>query len=358
VFRLTLWLAGILLAAFAGLVGAALAAGAALPNGGQIAFEAFRQGDWDVYLLDVGRGFAANLTRAHSDGWDRSTAWSPDGTTLAYTSVVGLDNMDIFTRQIQCPSLLLPCDGLHNLTHYAGNDYAPVWSPDGGQIAFVSERDYNREVYVMNRDGGDVRNLSQHPDTDMSPTWSPDGGQIAFVSERDRLIQVYITDTARTTIRSVVGNFSQSLIWSPDGRQMAYLSGGDIYLAATECLEGLLACGSGARNLTQNRYDDTLPSWSPDSQRIMFQSNRPKPQVFVLDIACATGADACMDGVQLSDRLQRQFMPAWSPDGERVVMISDDSGRLELYVLEVGTAGLQRLTNMRTQLYAPRWRPG
>ena len=60
------------------------------------------------------------------------------------------------------------------------------------QIAFVSERDGNREIYVMDADGENPRNLTNHPSSDRDPSWSPDGKYIAFVSKRDGNREIYV----------------------------------------------------------------------------------------------------------------------------------------------------------------------
>ena len=61
-----------------------------------------------------------------------------------------------------------------------GLNYEGVWSPDGTRIAFTSERDGNREIYVMNADGSQQTNLTMDPGVDFSPAWSADGAKIAF----------------------------------------------------------------------------------------------------------------------------------------------------------------------------------
>ena len=62
---------------------------------------------------------------------------------------------------------------LANLTRHPARDTSPTWSPDGARIAFVTGRDGNDEIYIMNADGSGLRNLTQHPADDWSPAWSP-----------------------------------------------------------------------------------------------------------------------------------------------------------------------------------------
>jgi Tol biopolymer transport system component len=70
-----------------------------------------------------------------------------------------------------------------------------VWSPDSRQIAFISTRDNNEEVYVVNADGTGPRNLSRNPAMDDVPLWSPDGKKVAFVSNRSGFDEIYVMDT-------------------------------------------------------------------------------------------------------------------------------------------------------------------
>ena len=67
-----------------------------------------------------------------------------------------------------------------NLTHTTGFDYSPNWSPDGSRIAFVSERDGNAEIYVMNADGTGQRRITNDPAFESLGTaaWSPDGKRL------------------------------------------------------------------------------------------------------------------------------------------------------------------------------------
>ncbi len=74
--------------------------------------------------------------------------------------------------------------GISQLT-YELSDTNPEASPDGKKVAFMSQRDGNWEVYVMNIDGSEIERLTNNGDTDGLPIWSPDGQTIAFASDRD-----------------------------------------------------------------------------------------------------------------------------------------------------------------------------
>jgi TolB protein len=60
-----------------------------------------------------------------------------------------------------------------NLTQNNADDFLPVWSPDGRQIAFVSDRDGNMDIYLMAADGSGLRNLTNNSAIDYLPVWRP-----------------------------------------------------------------------------------------------------------------------------------------------------------------------------------------
>lgn len=74
-------------------------------------------------------------------------------------------------------------DNIQSVTN-VDEDTAPILSPDGKQVAFMSRRDGNWEIYVVNTDGSDLQRLTNDPAEDGLPAWSPDGNAIAFVSNR------------------------------------------------------------------------------------------------------------------------------------------------------------------------------
>ena len=70
------------------------------------------------------------------------------------------------------------------------------------RIAFMSDRDWNWEIYVMDNHGGNQRNLTNNPADDRAPSWSPDGKQISFVWDR----QIYVMDTDGRNSRNITNH--------------------------------------------------------------------------------------------------------------------------------------------------------
>ena len=197
----------------------------------------------------------SDLTRlTRNSGLDGFPAWSPDGEQIAFLSDGTLYVMDA------------DGDDLTRLTYTVAWDdlwTPPAWSPDGEQIAFVSERDGNYEIYVT--DGGETARLTYNNAKDFSPAWSPDSKKIAFTSERDGNWDIYVLsedeeDRIITTRLTRNSGVDIAPAWSPDGEQIAFVSDGTIYVTDGEEI---------ARLTYTVAWDDlwTPPAWSPDSKK-------------------------------------------------------------------------------------------
>jgi Tol biopolymer transport system component len=81
---------------------------------------------------------------------------------------------------------------LTQVTAAQREDAWPAWSPDGARLAFVSDRDSNREIYLANADGTGQTRLTNDPNPDLSPEWSPDGSRLAFVRYRSGRRDIYV----------------------------------------------------------------------------------------------------------------------------------------------------------------------
>jgi hypothetical protein len=157
----------------------------------RIAFTSERDGNREIYTMDLEGNAVQRLT--DSPATEENPAWSPAWTRLAFQSDRH-GNWDIFTMRADCDSAATDVGdgcGLVQLTGDAADDLLPAWSPDGRSIAFVSTRDGNPEIYVMDSDGQNQRRLTFNLSGDWRPAWLPDSTHLVFVSDRGGSNDIY-----------------------------------------------------------------------------------------------------------------------------------------------------------------------
>ena len=339
----------------------AFSVGRMLPPSGEITFQFGKGNSRSLYLLDIRPHLAVQLARGTNPF--PTTSWSPDGKHLAFVAQVD-DQADIFRVDIECASLFTICSPPMNLTQHVEADTEPAWSPDGTGIVFVTERNGAAEIDWMPAAGGEAYNLTRDPANDSFPIWSPDGHYLAFYSERSGFFEVYVMrmdclrviESCSKAVHRLGGGFNSLPAWSPDSKQLAYFAYGDLLLVKTDCLAQSDQCGLQAINLTRSSFTDWYPVWSPDSQRLLFQSNRSTlPQIYEAEVNCDSTNRDC--ATPLKNELSYSLYPSFSPDGRQIMLLSTDSGHQELYLLAADGTTLQQLTNMGGQISSARWRP-
>lgn len=241
-----------------------------------------------------------------------------------------------------------------NLTNHVGNHIDPAWSPDGRQLAFISDRDGYQELYVMDAGGGNVRRLTVNDWTEQAPSWSPDGAQIAFdcylpdsSGQADSRICLVGADGANPRILTEDIN-GYAPIWSPDSTQLAFtaIPGG------FESVYAISADGTQLRPLTENAQGtDTYPAWSPDGEQLVYTSWRADgAQLRIID------ADGSNDR-RLTDTAEG-VAPDWSPDGRRIAFVSNADNQLfTIYSVNTDGSQLREVVPSRGQSQWLAWSP-
>ncbi|MCB0103346.1 MAG: TolB family protein, partial [Anaerolineales bacterium] len=142
----------------------------------RLAFASDRDGDWDLYVMDLKSGEIKQVTNSFQ--YDSSPSWSPDGQWLAFETYVN-DNLEVGVVNVDTGEIV-------PLTQHPASDHSPAWAPDGRHVAFISNRGGDSDVWLANLDlAGDERytNLSNTPfASENNPLWNYNGSQLLWSS--------------------------------------------------------------------------------------------------------------------------------------------------------------------------------
>jgi Tol biopolymer transport system component len=324
---------------------------------GRIAYVAhpLPDGPGEVFVMNADGSGQRSLTRE----WGRhiSPIWSPDWRKVAFFSNpcefvqhACIGNTTIYVMNADGSGLRRLARGgsvrLISTGQREGGGDGLAWSPDGRRIAFLSDRNGEFDIYVMNADGTGQRNLTRNPAFDSDPVWSPDGRRIAYVTSprgkgatRQRAIHVMNVDGSGQKVLGHGGCCGPNVAWSPDGRKIAFRSdregNGEVYV--------MNADGSGQRRLTRSPSSDGHPLWSPDGRKILFvraEFRFGNSEIYVVK----------PDGSgerNLTRNPAEDSAAAWSPDGRKIVFVSKRDRNGEIYVMNADGSELRKLTQLK-----------
>jgi TolB protein len=268
-----------------------------------------------------------------------SPDWSPDGSRLAYASVVeGKSGIWVSSP-----------DGSNAVRLTFGVwDHSPRWSPDGQSIAYAAEApDY--DVMLVPSSGGEPRVLVTGPGFEQPIGWLPDGRGVIYTRvDRQFQTRVALLDGTDRLLVPLDGDFEGQP--SPDGSRVAY----ELYTPDGRSTIWVWDAATDAhRQLTTEGREGLDPglAWSPDSRSLLYRSTRTgTPDLWIADVT--TG-----ELRQLTSDIRADSAGRWSPDGQRVAFLSGRGGQADVWIMPSSGGDAIRVTDDRAIEADLRWTP-
>jgi Tol biopolymer transport system component len=325
------------------------------PDGERIAFRSERE-PAGLYVM----GATGENVRLVSQGGFHPS-WSPDGNEIVY-STAGRDAPDVrntrpsrlWVVNVESGAKRLLCDW---------DAMQPAWSPHGARVAFwfMPASVGRSDVATVPSAGGEPVVVTKDATTNWNPVWSPDGKYLYFASDKSgsmsfRRVRVE-EETGRVLSEPEAVNtpskFSRHLGFTRDGRHMIYVQ--------TDNQSNIQAAEFDAR-------DEKVvgePRWVTRGDRLVVRPElSPDGRQFVMRLPRRTQDDIVLvnrDGTNWRDLTDDKYFdryPRWSPDGKRVAFASDRSGTYEIWTMDAGGSNLRQLTfNSRPNTSFPVWSP-
>jgi len=319
------------------------------PDGNRLAF--YSEGA--IYVVPAFGGVPRRIIDNTPGSSAYSPAWSPDGTKMAFVQNEAIHIFDLET-------------GMSEKIADTREAHCLSWSPDGSKIAYVSGNIYfvwgnvdiplirmsligniaPSSIQVLSLANRSTNQVTGSESMNMSPVWTPDGKQLLFISDRGGARDIYavlLTSSGQPKAhpaRLTTGLDAHTISISQNGKKLIYsvfdLSSNIWSIDIPE--KGALSV-SQAKQITKGDQIIETVQISPDGQWLVYDSSISGNQdIYKMPV---TGGEA----IQLTTHPSGDFSPGWSPDGEKIVFHSFREGNRDIFVMSKDGESIEQITD-------------
>jgi dipeptidyl aminopeptidase/acylaminoacyl peptidase len=262
------------------------------------------------------------------------SAWSPDGKQVAFvTNISGRNNLWLVPATGGWPTQLTVSDQRQT---------SPVFSPDGKYIAYMSDYDGDEQwdIFLVSTENGDVTNLtSSRLVSEEEPAWSPDGKWLAYIVKPQSApnYEIHLFDMATRQAKPLTSNTPKELsnfgvLWSRDSKHVV---SSQSHATGKDSNVFLLDVATGERTLLtphQNERKHVASDWTPDGKWVLLTSDAGNgyDNVGLLEVATKKLAWLTQDKWEISSA-------GFSPDGKLATWTENIDGNQEIFTYDLST---------------------
>jgi tricorn protease len=267
-------------------------------NGELQVFDARSRKSTPISITVPDEGIARRPSRVPAGNLIESVGLSPKGERVLFAA-----RGDIFSAPIEKGPT-------RNLTHSSGaHDKWPSWSPDGSQVAFVSDLSGEEELYLAPQDGSKPAEQITRGGNAMrySPEWAPDGKRLAFSDKDGKVYVLTLADRKITEIANARRGQVRDYTWSPRGNFLAFTMPNANPYASVHIWS---ATDNQVRRVTDDYFNAYNPTWDPQGNYLYFLSDREfLPQLSTVEFNYATNRTTHIYAMTLRKDVKHPFPP-------------------------------------------------